>query len=118
MKYYKQSLGASGERMALEFLRRRGYRIIARNFSCRLGEIDIIARQGKTTVFVEVRTRRGTEFGLPQDSISPKKIKHLLRCAEFYIKRRGDPEGQFRFDLVGVIFGEKPQVELIKNILD
>ncbi|MBU3933393.1 MAG: YraN family protein [Candidatus Omnitrophica bacterium] len=115
MHRYKQDLGAKGEGLALQFLRRRGYKIITRNFSCRFGEIDIIARQGKATVFVEVKTRSSCGFGLPQDSVRRDKIKHLLRCAQFYIKNYADPEGNFRFDVVAIVLGDTSRINLIKN---
>ena len=115
MNRYKQALGVKGERLALQFLRRRGYKIITRNFSCRFGEIDIIARQGKTTVFVEVKTRSSCQFGLPEDSIRRDKIRHLLHSAQFYIKNYANPEEDFRFDVVSIILGDTSQVNLIKN---
>lgn len=116
MSKYKRNLGLKGEKIALQFLRRNGYRIISRNFCCRLGEIDLIARQGKSTVFIEVKTRSSCEFGLPEDSINPKKIKHLLRCAQFYIKNHAHPEDDFRFDVVSVILGSTTtRINLIKN---
>lgn len=117
MNRYTQILGAKGERLALQFLHRKGYKIITRNFSCCLGEIDIIARQGKTTVFIEVKTRSSCAFGLPQDAIKTGKIKHLRRVAQFYIKNCADPDGEFRFDLVAIVLGNKPEIHLIKDIL-
>lgn len=117
MKRQKQILGAKGERLALKFLCQRGYKIITRNFSCRLGEIDIIAREGKITVFIEVKTRSSGEFGLPQEAINLEKIKHLRRVAQFYISNHANPEGEFRFDVVAVILGDKPRIHLIKDIL-
>jgi len=118
MKTYKQALGIKGEKLALHFLRQRGYKIIARNFSCRFGEIDIIARQGKTTAFIEVKTRTSCEFGLPQEAIRPEKLKHLWRSAQFYIKRYANPEGEFRFDAVAVVLSkDKALIHLIKDIL-
>lgn len=115
MNRYKQRLGEKGERLALQFLQRNGYKIITRNFSCRLGEIDIIARQGKVTVFIEVKTRSSSNFGLPQDSIKARKIKHMFRCAQFYIRNYANPEGDFRFDVVSIVLGETVQIHLIKN---
>lgn len=115
METYRQTLGGRGERLALQFLRRRGYKIITRNFSCRFGEIDIVARQGKATVFVEVKTRSSCEFGLPEESVRREKIKHLLRCAQFYIKNYAEPEGNFRFDIVSIVLGDTSRINLIKN---
>ena len=116
MNRYKQLLGAKGERLALQFLRQKGYSIIRRNFSCPFGEIDIIARQGKATVFIEVKTRTSCNFGLPQEVIGAEKIKHLLRSAQFYIKRYAHSDGEFRFDIVSIILGERTQIDLIKNV--
>jgi putative endonuclease len=115
MKKYKQALGSKGERLALNFLHAHGYKILMRNFSCRFGEIDIIARQGKTTVFIEVKTRSSTEFGQPQDSIGPDKIKHIFRCAQFYIKNNGYSDEEFRFDIISIVLTDKPKIELIRN---
>lgn len=101
----------------MQFLRRQGYKIVTRNFSCQLGEIDIIARQGKTTVFIEVKTRIDCEFGRPEDAITKEKIEHLRRVARFYIQNNADPEGEFRFDLVAIILQNKPRIYLLKDIL-
>lgn len=117
MNKYKQTLGRKGEKLALRFLRQAGYKIIAKNFSCRLGEIDIIAREDKTTVFIEVKTRSSCAFGLPEDSLNHNKIKHLYRCAQFYIKKYSNPEGNFRFDVVSIVLEDKLKIYLIKNIL-
>jgi len=99
----------------LRFLRRKGYKIIARNFSSPVGEIDIIARQGREMVFIEVKARSSPDFGWPEEAISREKIKHLFRAAQFYIKRNAHSEEIFRFDVVSIIFGEKPQITLIKD---
>ncbi len=117
MSRYKQRLGEKGERLALGFLRQNGYKIINRNFSCRFGEIDIIARQGKVTVFIEVKTRSSSNFGPPQDSINKYKIKHLWRSAQYYIKRHANPQEEFRFDAVSILLEEKPRINLIKGII-
>lgn len=112
---YRQDLGRRGEDIAVGFLRRRGYKIIVRNFSCRSGEIDIIAGQGNTTVFIEVKTRCSDEFGLPEESLTPDKISRLRRSAQFYIKGRANPEGNFRFDVVAVTLGENYNIRLIED---
>lgn len=117
MQKYKQNLGAKGESLALQFLRKNGYKIIARNFSCRFGEIDLIARQEKVTVFIEVKTRGSDSFGLPQEAINKEKIKHLWQSAQFYIKKHAHSDGEFRFDLVAIILGETPKFNLIKNVI-
>ena len=117
MSKTKQILGAKAETLAFNLLRRRGYKIIARNFRCCFGEIDFIARRGKTIVFIEVRARTSAQFGFPQETIRPKKIKHLLRSAQFYIHNYADPEGEFRFDAVAIVLKNKPKICLIKDII-
>lgn len=115
MNKIKQRIGQKGEKIARQFLLQLGYKIIARNFLCRFGEIDIIAKHERTIVFIEVKTRSSDIFGLPQEAIRKDKIKHLRRCAQFYIKNYADPEENFRFDAVSIVLSHPPQIELIKN---
>ncbi|MDD4909133.1 MAG: YraN family protein [Candidatus Omnitrophica bacterium] len=112
---YRQDLGRKGEDIAEGFLRRRGCKIIVRNFSCRSGEIDIIAGQGNTTVFIEVKTRCSDEFGLPEESLTPDKISRLRRSAQFYIKNHADPEGNFRFDVISITLRDNYEIRLIED---
>jgi len=81
----RQGLGRRGEELATEELRRRGYEIVARNWRCPEGEADIIARKGEEWLFVEVRTRRGREFGLPEESITPRKQARMVAVAARYL---------------------------------
>lgn len=115
MESFKQLLGTKGEKLALQFLRRKGYKILVKNFACRTGEIDIIARDGEDTVFIEVKTRSSDAFGLPQASVCPKKRKHIFRTAQFYIKNYIGVEENFRFDVVSIVLGDTIKIELIKN---
>jgi putative endonuclease len=111
-----RALGMKGEEFALRFLRRRGYKIIARNFSTPAGEIDIIARQGKAIVFIEVKTRSSSFFGWPEEAIDEKKRRRIHIAARIYMQRDRRCFGKhFRFDVVSVLFGEKPQALLIKD---
>ena len=99
-------LGKRGELLADKFLERKGYEVIEKNFRCRLGEIDLVAREGGEIVFVEVKCRSGTAFGFPEDQISWKKQKKLWRLAEFYLKsrRRDQPA---RIDIVAILLNVK-----------
>lgn len=81
----RQGLGQRGEELAAEELRRQGYEIVARNWRCPEGEADIIARQGEEWLFVEVRTRRGRDFGLPEESITPRKRARMAAVAARYL---------------------------------
>jgi putative endonuclease len=105
--------GAEAEAMAAAFLEARGLTILARNYRCRLGEIDLIARDGPTTVFVEVRRRASRSFGGAAASITSAKRLKLLKAARHYMSRlRVMPE--CRFDAL-LIEGEPPRIEWIRN---
>src|SRR5690349_7285168 len=107
------SRGREAEQMAAAFLESRGLTIVERNYRCRLGEIDLIAREGGTTVFVEVRQRSSSSFGGAAASITASKRAKLLRAARHYMSRlRTFP--QCRFDAL-LIEGEPPRFEWIRN---
>ncbi|MCK9231045.1 MAG: YraN family protein [Syntrophales bacterium] len=91
-----------GEQIALEFLVRRGYRIVERNYHCIFGEIDIIARDGSELVFVEVKSRRSDIFGLPELSVDLKKQRTLSRVAVNYLQQKGLLEKEARFDVLAI----------------
>ena len=106
-------LGVDAEALAAAFLEARGLQIIARNYRCRLGEIDLVARDGATTVFVEVRRRASQAFGGAAASITSKKRLKLLKAARHYLSRlRTLP--QCRFDAL-LIEGQPPRIEWIRN---
>ncbi len=98
----RRDLGAFGERVAAAHLEAKGYRIRARNFRCREGEIDIVAEDGDCLVFVEVRTRRGDAFGTPAESVTAAKERRLLTVARAYLQEHPDVPANQRIDVVGV----------------
>ena len=105
--------GVDAEAMAAAFLEARGLTILVRNYRCRLGEIDLVARDGATTVFVEVRRRASSSFGGAAGSITAAKRQKLLKAARHYISRlRTLP--QCRFDAL-LIEGEPPRIEWVRN---
>jgi putative endonuclease len=111
--------GNKGEDLAAQFLRNNGYEILERNYRIRGGEVDIISKKDDFLVFVEVKTRYSHEFGLPVESVTPWKIRFLLKTAKFYIQKINWGEKPYRLDFVGVDFAEdkdNPKVELIENI--
>lgn len=110
--------GAHGEKLAAKFLRKRGYKILYRNFRGRTGgEIDIVARDGDTLVFVEVKTRRSEEFGRPFETIRPDQQRRIARGGLAWLRLLDDPEIFFRFDVVEVLIAgdAEPKLELIQN---
>ena len=104
----RRALGRRGEEEAVRYLRSRGYHILARGFRISRGEVDIIARQGETIVFVEVRTRGRTKFGLPLESVREPKQKQVRKIALAYLHRNRLPEERTacRFDILSVVWGE------------
>jgi putative endonuclease len=105
--------GAAAEELAAVFLQRRGLEITSRNYRCRVGEIDLVALDGKTLVFVEVRQRKSEDFGGAGASITQDKRARLLRTAHHFLAGIRD-EPPCRFDAV-LIRGEPPQIEWIQN---
>ncbi len=99
---YRQRLGRAGEEAAVEALRARGYRIVARNVRLRGGELDVIAEDAGTIVFVEVKARRSSAFGTPAEAVGPRKQRTLCRLAVRYLAGPGLGERPCRFDVVEV----------------
>ena len=111
--------GRAGERLARWRLRLMGYRILETN--CRLpgGELDIVARDGDTLVFVEVKTAASSQFGLPEEWVDVRKQKRLGRLATAYLARQGDMDVSCRFDVVAVsLTGRIPRVRVIRNAFE
>lgn len=113
----KKAVGKYGEDLAAEYLQKLGYQIIERNFRIRGGEIDIIAKDGNTLVYIEVKTRSNHTFGLPVESVNFYKLKFLERASKFYrLKRRHLPELE-RIDVVSVdLSNSEPEISVIKNV--
>ncbi|HVT00774.1 MAG TPA: YraN family protein [Patescibacteria group bacterium] len=112
--------GVLGEDIAVDYLKKKGYKIIERNFRKKYEEIDIISIKDKTLVFIEVKTRKSTAFGTPFEAIAPWKLKHLVQLAQFYkITHKNLPE-DMRIDAIGVKFnGESLEsIEHLENIMD
>lgn len=121
----KIKLGAKGEALAVKHLKELGYRIVERNFRVRAGEIDIIAEQEGTLVFVEVKTRTDTRFGPPFESITASKKSHLSKAALEYMNRHDCHNIPARFDIISILFetnkSEKTtdaRIEIIRNAFD
>ncbi len=115
------SLGARGERAAERFLRRLRYKIIARRERGRLGELDLVAVDGRTIVFVEVKTRRSHDKGHPAEAVGPQKQQRLTRLALAYLKRHDLLEYAARFDVLAITWpadARKPTIEHIKNAFE
>ena len=112
-------LGKRGEELAYGAVKRLGYKGIVRNYRCPLGEVDLIAKDGDTLVFMEIKTRRGRDLGYAKEAVNAKKKRQLSKVALFYMKSEGCCDVRARFDVVAISLERgKPKVELIKNAFD
>lgn len=96
-----QERGKRGEDFATDFLRKKGFKIVERNVRTPFGEIDIVCRDGKTTVLVEVKYRASTAFGEPEEVVLGKKLERMRRAAEWYVTQY-KLRGAYRLDVVGI----------------
>jgi putative endonuclease len=114
----RQTIGRWGESVAAQFLQARGYEILQRNLRTAYGELDIIARCAGTIVFVEVKTRTSSSFGLPEISVGTRKIQHLLDSANAFMQAYTGPEVEWRVDVIAVEGhpgGPDPHIEVFEN---
>jgi len=109
--------GKSGEDLACAELVRRGYAILARRFRTRFGEIDIVASDGPVLVFVEVKARSGTRFGVPAEAVTLWKQQRIIAMARMYLVMHRRPPGPIRFDVVSVLAlpGCAPVIDVIRG---
>lgn len=113
----KRSVGTAGEDVALDFLRHKGMKIIGRNMIRAGVEADIVAKDGRCVVVVEVKTKYGLEYGLPQEMVHPWKQRQLRRFAKSWLAQYG--ECAIRIDVVAVTFGDgEPQIEYLQNVVE
>lgn len=98
-----KELGRKGEEAAAAYLERVGMDVVDRNWRCRSGEVDIVAREGDTLVLVEVKTRRSTRAGTPEEAVSPTKQKRLVKLARVYLAQHAESPGTVRFDVVSLL---------------
>ncbi len=98
----KQETGKIGEEIAKNYLERKGYKIIERNFRCRQGEIDIIAMYSGKLIFIEVKTRRSEKYGKPAEAVNGVKQKNMINAARYYLYKTGQGNKFIRFDVVEV----------------
>ncbi len=115
----QQIFGKKGEAIAVRQLKKEGYKIIETNYRTQLGEIDIIAKDKDTIVFVEVKARRSVHFGSPKRAVTTQKQKKISMVALYYLKATNQITAKARFDVVAVNLNrDKPRVEIIKNAFE
>jgi putative endonuclease len=120
MTFARQRLGERGEALAVRELERRGYEIIHRRYRCERGEIDIVARDGGTLVFVEVKAREDDEKGRAVEAVTPQKIRQIVRVAIDYLARHHIVDTQCRFDVVAIdhASAEAPEIAVFANAFE
>lgn len=119
-----QKFGEKGESVAVDCLKKQGYRIIELNYRTKLGEIDIIAKQEGTIVFIEVKARKSSRFGRPELAVTPKKQKKISMVALYYLKSTKQSNAKARFDVVAINSAnsakakERSNIKIIKNAFE
>ncbi|MEJ3717550.1 YraN family protein [Paenibacillus polymyxa] len=109
-KDQRKAKGAMGEEAAALFLENLGYRILERNWRCRSGEIDLIAKQEHILVFIEVRSRSSSKYGTPAESVTPRKITQVRQTAAVYLHMNGMGDAPIRFDMISVRLSDETAV--------
>ena len=104
--FHKKLLGRIGEKSAVKFLKKLKYKILETNYTNHVGEIDIIAKDNDTIVFVEVKTRSSDTFGMPSEAVNYEKQRKYFIIASYYLERFGYTENECRFDVIEVLNGE------------
>jgi putative endonuclease len=114
----REHLGRWGEKHCEKFLKRKGLKTLTRNFSCKTGELDLVMVDTDTTiVFVEVRTKAGSDFATPEDSITATKKTRLLRAARYFLATNNIDDRPYRFDIVAIVLDKdaRPDIKHYKN---
>lgn len=115
----RSRLGQKGERIAVRSLKRRGYRLRDTNYRAPSGEIDLVAEDGDTVVFIEVKTRTSQEFGGPLESITPRKQHRIVQAARHYLTRHRLAGRPVRFDVVGIeLTSRRPRITVVQGAFD
>ena len=116
--YKRHILGRRGEVVAVKYLRNKGYSILEKNFMCRQGEIDIIAKEKDYIVFIEIKSRTNMKYGLPSEAVTKEKIKHILKSANYYLYINNLENVNVRVDVIEVyIEKNKYYINHIKQVL-
>lgn len=113
----RAGLGKAGEKRAERLLRRKGYRIVTRNFRCPAGEIDLIALDGRDVVFVEVKTRADAEHADPQDAVNLGKQRRLTRSARYFLQKTDATDRACRFDVIAITASERKRMH-VEHFID
>jgi putative endonuclease len=115
----KQVLGKEGERIAEQYLKKKGYKLVERNYRCAAGEVDLIVLDRRVIVFVEVKTRTGHGFGTPLEAVQPRKQRKMMLAAQFFLSQKELHQRDARFDVVGISWlAREPVIEHVENAFE
>ena len=115
----KQVLGKEGERVAEQYLKNKGYKLVERNYRCPVGELDLIVLDRRVVVFVEVKTRSGHGYGSPLEAVEFRKQRKMIQAAQYFLSAKKLHQRDARFDVVGISWpGREPVVEHIENAFE
>jgi putative endonuclease len=115
----RQVLGKEGERIAEQYLKGKGYKLVERNYRCAAGEVDLIVLDRRVIVFVEVKTRTGHGFGTPLEAVASRKQHKMIQAAQFFLAQKGLHQREARFDVVGISWpAREPVIEHVENAFE
>ena len=117
---FRSPLGERGEGAACGFLKEHGYEILEKNYKCKIGEIDVVARRRGRLAFVEIKTRTSLQRGTPQEAVDLKKQEKIFKVAQWYLKEKRLVEIPVAFDVVAVLWkeGQTPEMRLIRDAFE
>ncbi|MFH0986008.1 MAG: YraN family protein [Candidatus Omnitrophota bacterium] len=117
---FRISLGDRGETAACNFLKEKGYEILEKNYRCKLGEIDVIARRAGRLAFIEIKTRTSDRFGMPQEAVGLRKQEKIFKIAAWYLKEKRLERTPVAFDVVAVLWkeGQGPEMRLFPDAFE
>ena len=113
---YRKQIGNLGEQLARQYLQDRGYEIMGAGVRTKFGELDLVAREGETIVFIEVKTRRGEEHGTPEEAIDAHKQAHLRACAHAYLSEKNLLAASFRIDAIAIELNEATRKARLRHL--
>jgi putative endonuclease len=115
---YQKKIGNRGEGIAAEFLLRKGYQILEKNFLSRFGEIDLVAKDSDAIVFVEVKTRRSQTFGDPEESVTPAKLERIQKAGLMWLQAHPHSPEDWRIEVISILLNEQQCVQDIRHFVD
>lgn len=116
----RQILGKKGEKQAARYLKKKGYKVVTANYRCKYGEIDLIARDADILIFVEVKTRTSSDFGVPAAAVDYRKQQQISKVAHHYLITHHNDDVDARFDVISILSprGQKTEIEHISDAFD